>query len=151
MNGSELHRSRDNLTAKCKKCGMCIQQTEKPANFEAKIGHPCWSQQATAPINHYHETHKMSNAGLAWVCMECQGAHNIGGVVPQGLKKLCAGKKKKTDSQVYLLALAAQQASKPTQQIFGKTPVQKVFKPENTFARAKAQGRQSKLQFSSPK
>ena len=147
----ELRRSRDNLTAKCKKCGLYIQQTEKPANFEAKIGHPCWSQEATAPINQYHETHKMSNAGLAWVCMECQGAHNIGGVVPQGLKKLCAGKKKKTDSQVYLLALAAQQASKPAQQIFGKTPVQKVFKPENTFAKAKAQGRQSKLQFSSPK
>ena len=32
----ECHRSRDNLTAKCKKCGMYIQQVDKPANFEEK-------------------------------------------------------------------------------------------------------------------
>ena len=35
----ECHRSRDNLTAKCKKCGMYIQQVDKPANFEEKITH----------------------------------------------------------------------------------------------------------------
>ena len=79
----ECHRSRDNLTAKCKKCGMYIQQVDKPANFEEKITHPCWSVDCRPPEGRFHPSHKPRNGGVAWVCMGCGVAQNIGGVVPK--------------------------------------------------------------------
>ena len=40
----EGHRSRDNLTAKRKKCGLYIQQVDKPEVFDEEITQPCWSE-----------------------------------------------------------------------------------------------------------
>ena len=92
----ECHRSRDNLTAKCTKCGLYIQQTDKPSSFEAKINQPCWSQPCEVPEGLFHKSHKMKNAGVSWVCLACQCSQNIGGVMPQTLQKQCVFSQKET-------------------------------------------------------
>ena len=80
--------------------------------------------------------------------MGCQGAQNIGGVIPKVLQKPCEPKKKKKDSQAYILALAAGEANQPNRNLFGRAPVMKTYKPASAIGKAKAsQGRQTKLNF----
>ena len=147
----ECHRSRDNLTAKCAKCGLYIQQTEKPSNFEAKINQPCWSQPCEEPEGRFHKSHKMKNAGASWVCMTCQCSQNIGGVMPQTLQKQCVFRKRKNDNPAYLLAVKAGESSQAKNSLFGNAPVkkpEKIFKPENAIGKSKpSKSRQTKLSF----
>ena len=150
----ECHRSRDNLTAKCAKCGLYIQQTEKPSNFEAKINQPCWSQPCEVPEGRFHKSHKMKNAGASWVCMTCQCSQNIGGVMPQTLQKQCVFRKRKSDNPAYLLAVKAGESSQAKNSLFGNAPVEKpekIFKPENAIGKSKpSKSRQTKLSFHKP-
>ncbi len=147
-NWQEGHRSRINLTAKCTKCGLYIQQVEKPSNFEAKISQPCWSQPCEVPEGLFHKSHKMKNAGVAWVCMVCQCAQNIGGTMPKTLQKQCVFRKRKKDTPVYLLAVAAGESSQAKNSLFGNAPALKTYKPENAIGKAKpTQGKQTKLNF----
>ena len=147
----ECHRSRDNLTAKCTKCGLYIQQTDKPSSFEAKINQPCWSQPCDVPEGLFHKSHKMKNAGVSWVCLACQCSQNIGGVMPQTLQKQCVFRKRKNDNPAYLLAVAAGDANQGKNSLFGTAPVKKpgkVFQPEHAIGKSKpSKGRQTKLNF----
>ena len=145
----ECHRSRDNLTAKCKKCGMYIQQVDKPANFEEKITHPCWSVDCRPPEGRFHPSHKPRNGGVAWVCMGCGVAQNIGGVVPKSLVKPCTPSKRNKESGVFKMAAAAQATSSKGISFFGKAPVFKDHETSNKFlTKPKVGGmKQSKLNF----
>ena len=145
----ECHRSRDNLTAKCKKCGMYIQQVDKPANFEEKITHPCWSVDCRPPEGRFHPSHKPRNGGVAWVCMGCGVAQNIGGVVPKSLVKPCTPSKRNKESRVFKMAAAAQATSSKGISFFGKAPVFKDHETSNKFlTKPKVGGmKQSKLNF----
>ena len=92
----ECHRSRDNLTAKCNKCGMYIQQVDKPANFEEKVTHPCWSVDCRAPRRPlFTLLTKPRNGGWRGFVWGAGLRQNIGGVVPKSLVKPCTPSKRK--------------------------------------------------------
>ena len=74
MSGKSVTGQETNLTAKCKKCGMYIQQVDKPANFEEKNHAPmleCGLQAPRRPISTLLTN--PATVGVAWVCLGCGG------------------------------------------------------------------------------
>ena len=112
---------------------MYIQQVDKPANLKKKSRTHVGVWIAGPPKADFTPSHKPRNGGVAWVCMGCGVAQNIGGVVPKSLVKPCTPSKRNKESGVFKMAAAAQATSSKGISFFGKAPVFKVHETSNAF------------------
>ncbi|CAE7368406.1 unnamed protein product [Symbiodinium natans] len=74
----EGSRKPSNLTAKCSKCGLYIQQTDPIHAFSVKSSHPCLGVPADPPPWGPHPDHVWVNLGVSWVCSKCDRMVKVG-------------------------------------------------------------------------
>ena len=74
----EGSRKASNLTAKCSKCGLYIQQTDPIQVFSLKSSHPCPGVQADPPPWGPRPDHVWVNLGVSWVCSKCDRMVKVG-------------------------------------------------------------------------
>ena len=67
-----------NLSARCSRCELYIQQTEPLPTFSLKIKHPCLGVQADPPPWDPHPDHVWVNLGKSWVCSKCDKMVKVG-------------------------------------------------------------------------
>ncbi|CAE7360222.1 unnamed protein product, partial [Symbiodinium sp. CCMP2592] len=60
-----------NLTMKCTKCGLYVQQIADPASFDRLMTHHCIGGGEILSEWGIHATHSMVNMGVQWSCSKC--------------------------------------------------------------------------------
>ena len=90
----------NNMTIKCKKCTLFMQQTDRPDKFTRLEAHPCVGVSADPGFfTGLHVSHELFNLGYAWVCRVCGGVLKPGAeATPQALQRQCKTRTKPTQA-----------------------------------------------------
>ena len=80
-----------NMTIRCKKCGLFIQQGKNPKLFEIKLNQGCIGTAVSPPGVEVHPTHRVLNLGKEWVCTTCGLSARIAVVSASWLGEPCDG------------------------------------------------------------
>lgn len=82
-----------NLTMKCTKCGLYVQQIAEQASFNRLMSHHCIGGGEILSAWGIHATHHMVNMGVQWSCSKCGRLQRPqSGVGAKQLQKPCDGR-----------------------------------------------------------
>ena len=62
------HKSKGQITIRCRTCELYLKQNESQESFDRKAGHPCLLKGGTRPPEEVHDSHKVVNAGNLVMC-----------------------------------------------------------------------------------